>query len=633
MKKINSLNSIFYMFVIAIVDVFILHLTLWFAYDNESVLSFSNAIYFFLKPEHNVPIWLLNVFFLMSFQFLLIILTNRFIVSHIISNIVIFIICVGEYLKIDNRSEPIIPADMYDIEAIFESIKFIDKNALIIPIIIIVLAIGLIIFVYKRDYKVFSNTKIRLSSILVPLFMGTLYFNRPAFNDVFLDMGDNQTFKFDATIDASTNGFVVGFANNIIGQPYGDMPILKKYNEQTIKNIVKKYNDKAKIINKTRANKNFDGQTVIYVLSESFSDPMKIPNIQYNFDSIPRIRKIQSETTSGQMIANGIGGGTANTEYSVISGMSMANFNTQVTPFLQIVPKQKVFPSVADLFDTKIAIHPFLPNYYNRPGVYKKMGISYFYNTKSDKPLSNLNKIDNNKYYSDETSYQNALEKISADKKSQYIELVTMQNHMPYPKNEYLNNEFQIIFSKDFNPNEDVQRQYAKGLNYTDIATQNFLNSLDNMDRPVTVVFYGDHTSAAFAPIWKNVPGVTNNIKAHRTEYFIYQNKKAKEVNGTKNVSKQMISPIELTPLMLNQNNMKISGFYTMLTELNKQPAILNYLHNNKNLSFYKDENTIIKYNRIINKEHKQLIDDYQLIQYDLTNGKQYSVKYNMFDK
>lgn len=69
-----------------------------------------------------------------------------------------------------------------------------------------------------------------------------------------------------------------------------------------------------------------------------------------------------------------------------------------------------------------------------------------------------------------------------------------MQNHTPYD-NWYSNNEFQ----EANNSNElsgwekDNTDTYAKGISYTDSATAEFLNSLNSINRPITVVFYGDH--------------------------------------------------------------------------------------------------------------------------------------------
>lgn len=65
---------------------------------------------------------------------------------------------------------------------------------------------------------------------------------------------------------------------------------------------------------------------------------------------------------------------------------------------------------------------------------------------------------------------------------------------MPY-ENFYPDNQFK---DEDTSSNlQDDEKQnietYTKGLSYTDQATAEFLNQLNHIDRPITVVFYGDH--------------------------------------------------------------------------------------------------------------------------------------------
>ena len=64
------------------------------------------------------------------------------------------------------------------------------------------------------------------------------------------------------------------------------------YSQEAIKNIVEKYTEEAQTINATRSN-DISDQTVIYVLSESFSDPTRISNVNLTTDPIPVIRSVK----------------------------------------------------------------------------------------------------------------------------------------------------------------------------------------------------------------------------------------------------------------------------------------------------------------------------------------------------
>ena len=52
----------------------------------------------------------------------------------------------------------------------------------------------------------------------------------------------------------------------------------------------------------------------------------------------------------------------------------------------------------------------------------------------------------------------------------------------------------------------------------TDQATQEFLNELDALDKPVTVVFYGDHLPGIYSSASEDD---NNSLALHLTDYFI----------------------------------------------------------------------------------------------------------------
>ena len=110
------------------------------------------------------------------------------------------------------------------------------------------------------------------------------------------------------------------------------------YNEQAMKTIARRYEQAATRINKERTSTLTDN-TVIMVLSESFSDPNRVPGVHFNTDPMPFIRSLGDVTTAGLMLSPGYGGGTANIEFQQMTGLSMANFSdTMLSPYQQLVP-------------------------------------------------------------------------------------------------------------------------------------------------------------------------------------------------------------------------------------------------------------------------------------------------------
>lgn len=78
---------------------------------------------------------------------------------------------------------------------------------------------------------------------------------------------------------------------------------------------------------------------------------------------------------------------------------------------------------------------------YLRDSNYKKIKFSKLYTLDSNPAITHQDRVDNSLYVSDEAAYQNVLDVLNNSDHSQFIQLVTMQNHAPYD-DYYANNQF-----------------------------------------------------------------------------------------------------------------------------------------------------------------------------------------------
>lgn len=75
---------------------------------------------------------------------------------------------------------------------------------------------------------------------------------------------------------------------------------------------------------------------------------------------------------------------------------------------------------------------------------------------------------------SDAASYQNVLDSINSNDHTQFIQLVTMQNHAPY-NDFYADNQFKEADVSQFSDEEKQSiDNYAKGISLTDQETADF---------------------------------------------------------------------------------------------------------------------------------------------------------------
>lgn len=129
-----------------------------------------------------------------------------------------------------------------------------------------------------------------------------------------------------------------------------------------------KYTKLAKKINQSRK-ENISDQTVIYLLSESFSDPNRVDGVTLSREVIPNIKQIKQTTTSGLMKSDGYGGGTANMEFQALTGLPFYNFSSSVSVlYTEVAPEMSIFPSLSSQFKSKnrLVLHPSGANNYGR---------------------------------------------------------------------------------------------------------------------------------------------------------------------------------------------------------------------------------------------------------------------------
>ncbi len=486
-------------------------------------------------------VFVLNVILVALLYLMLLMLFNRFWTASIVILAVGIIVAAIEHFKVEIRYEAILPADLGFLGSnTGNMLTFIPAGAHVTILVAlgafaVLLALILVLRHFDgrkgrmiRTDNLSLNLTSRLILLLLPILVFALYCIHVSTTDSLANkfsraLGDTPS-MWDSVYDAQRNGPLVAFTRQLTPKIM-DKP--SNYSEETMKKVAARYQKEAETINASRTN-NLTDSTVVYVLSESFSDPSRVPGLKTNKDSMPNIRKIKAGTTSGLMLSSGYGGGTANLEYMGLSGLSMANFESSLSsPYQQLVPSQHWTPTINQLWGAPVnslGYHPYESSMYSRATNYKKFGFSHFYTLTGPDVIKYQDKIDESPYVSDKSSYDSALEGIKSGKTNKFIQIITMQNHMPYHE-WYENNDYTAESTTGTPLGDDEQQSietYQKGVEITDQATQEFLNELDALDKPVTVVFYGDHLPGIYSSASEDD---NNSLALHLTDYFIWSNR------------------------------------------------------------------------------------------------------------
>lgn len=593
-------------------------------------------------------VFVLNVILVALLYLMLLMLLNRFWASSIVMLAAGIIVAVIEHFKIEIRYEAILPADLGFLGSnTGNMLTFAPAGAhvtilialavfavLLVPVLALRYADGRKGRMIQTDDRCLNLTS-RLILLLLPILVFALYCMHVSTTNSLANkfsraLGDTPS-MWDSVYDAQRNGPLVAFTRQL------DPKIMDKpddYSEETMKKVAARYQKKAETINASRTN-NLTDSTVVYVLSESFSDPSRVPGLKTSKDSMPNIHKIKAGTTSGLMLSSGYGGGTANLEYMGLSGLSMANFDSSLSsPYQQLVPSQHWTPTINQMWGApanSLGYHPYESSMYSRATNYRKFGFSHFYTLTGPDVIKYQDKVDKSPYVSDNSSYDSALEGIKSGKTNKFIQIITMQNHMPYHE-WYENNDYTAESTTGTPLGDDEQQSietYQKGVEITDQATQEFLNELDALDKPVTVVFYGDHLPGIYSSASEDD---NNSLALHLTDYFIWSNK-ASGSQGNKASDAAYSSPNFFVAQTADHMNAKVSPYLAFLTEMHSkiaamEPPVVNKIQGWDRIpegqSIYLDQNGNPMSTDDFDKETKQLLADYKLIQYDITAGKNY---------
>lgn len=521
----------------------------------------------------------------------------------------------ANYLKMSYRQEPIYPDDLKMITE-FNLLKDMTGTPIFIGLMLVAaLAIGGVIWAIVRSFKKDRTFQIYrvLTLVMTVAMMGYFSnFNNP--NNL-LRKAYNQTalwIPYSQKMNYYNTGFIGGFLYNLKVEP---MERPEGYSKEKINEITEKYQAIADEKNQTASD---EQPNIIYVMSESFSDPSHLNGVTVTGDPLADYREVANQTYSGRMLSQNYGGGTANIEFEALTGLSMALFNGQMTtPYTMLVPKLDQLPSLVSTLNAQnyrtTAIHPYNTSMYKREDVYQTLGFDTFI---SEGNMTYTDTIDNNPYISDESAYKEILDLLKDEETPQFVHLVTMQTHMPYA-GKYSQLDFSATTEDD--TGTDTLNNYLQDIAYSSQALKAFTEALKDTPRRTLVVFWGDHLPGIYSDEIKN----KNEKQAlHQTEFLMFDTAGELEKRETNDA---VTSPFYFAANLLEQTNQKTTGFYQLLLEMESAiPAFERELYF-QNGQWGKEAQ--------LNQAQEEVYEAYRLIQYDLVSGEQYSLDAGFYEK
>lgn len=263
--------------------------------------------------------------------------------------------------------------------------------------------------------------------------------------------------------------------------------------------------------------------TVIAIMNETFSDLSIYQNMHAGYEGPQFFKSLPDTLSRGTLYVSAYGGGTCNTEFEFLTGNSMSYLGSGVYPYTiyDLFEANNLSEQFKDLGYTTTAMHPNHGTNWNRENVYTGFDFDRFMTIDDFQDAEKLRGM-----VSDAATYDKILELLEDNQAPQFIFDVTMQNHAGYNTGLMPPEKFKS-YPIDGVPNNEVN-EYLSLIEESDRALEDFVGKLRKLDRPVVLVFFGDHQP--FFPdkynnLWfTNEDKAEHNMRLWTTDYIIWAN-------------------------------------------------------------------------------------------------------------
>ena len=232
---------------------------------------------------------------------------------------------------------------------------------------------------------------------------------------------------------------------------------------------------------------------IILIMNESLTDHSMFVDLDLSADPLSFLHTLQEDDNPNTQVSTTvvpvIGGGTCNTEFEAITGMSIRNFDAGCYPYAQYVTNDTYAVSkyLSLLgYDTTF-IHPGYRTSYNRDNVYQQFAFDHVY---FEDDLQDPERIRD--FVSDRFCYEMILERVENSDTPQFIFNVTIQNHGSW---DAYGGEQTIALNhsaENMRPFENLMCLYKE----SDDAFRYLIECLSTREKPTLVVMFGDHQPA-----------------------------------------------------------------------------------------------------------------------------------------
>lgn len=364
-----------------------------------------------------------------------------------------------------------------------------------------------------------------------------------------------------------------GYLLNLLAQvQYLTVEKPQNYSRSRVREIAEKYSGE------------YDAQTapeaagvlpvnLIVIMNESWTDFRPFAGYHYAETVTPWIDQMEENTTKGWIRVPAFGGGTASTEYEVLTGNSVELLEENPPVAYQVHSQPNEYGLASTLAAQgwhTLALHPHAALNYNRRQVYPRMRFDEFI-SKETWPEEFQQKV--HKFISDQSCYdylESIFEQKAEDEKL-FTFLVTMQNHAGYTVKKY-----KSTVKLDYGQEYPQAEQYLSLIKESDAAFENLIRYFEGTEEPTMIVMFGDHWpnlqddfyNTVFENGWAGITADENRRRFY-TPFVMWTNYERESERDI------VMSANYFGSYILQQMGARLSGYNKMLLRLREQMPVI----------------------------------------------------------
>ena len=544
------------------------------------------------------PAYIVNYIYYLVIYVLLLIIFNRFRLTTILVNCLLFAVAIFNYFKLLWRGEPV---QLWDVVTLKTAMNVSDNYHIeLSPILIIatLLFIFSILLVSKCKYKIqLKRNRAYIGGVcaILVIFLALTLIDTRRYQKSNFSLMEKMGVVNNASNPAqnfSKNGMIVALTMNAqhlaVEKPdnysvsrvqrIGEKIENKEAHYILPNDVIADYNEKQTIREACgdRVLQEGEKPTIIAIMNESYSDMSTVGSFDTNLPMHPYMDSLytRDNVIHGDLCVSVYGGGTANSEFEFLTGNPMAFFPTGSIPYQQYIGNST--GSLPRFLKSQgyqtIAVHPYLASGWNRPEVYTSMAFDRFVSIDDFGDDSEYLRS----YISDRTSYKKLIQLYEErdPKHPLFLFNVTMQNHGSYTSNDpNFDQDVRLIDYPDKFPETE---QYLSLARQSDLALRDLIAYFSEVDDPVIICFFGDHLPSMINGFYETLLGkeiVDLNGEEmqnlYKTDFFIWANYDIPECEI------KSISLNYLSTLLLQNTGMDLPAYNLLIADAYDQYPIL----------------------------------------------------------